>query len=116
MHGNNTESWNGTTWTNLSATVGAFNGGNHGAGTQASGLVFGPRSGNHTEEWNGTNWVTNVSYSTTRGGNSAGTSSSAILVGGFNQEVQIATQQKNLQVKQLPLQLNLLTSINNSYK
>ena len=81
--GNNTESWNGSTWTNLSATVGAFNGGNHGAGTQASGLVFGPRSGNHTEEWNGTNWVTNVSYSTTRGGNSAGTSSSAILVGGF---------------------------------
>ena len=81
--GNNTESWNGSSWTNLSATVGAFNGGNHGAGIQTSGLVFGPRTANNTEEWNGTTWFSNVSYSTSRGGNSAGTSSSAILVGGF---------------------------------
>ena len=81
--GNNTESWNGSSWTNLSATVGAFNGGNHGAGVQTSGLVFGPRTNNDTEEWNGTTWFTNVRYGTSRGGNSAGTSSSAILVGGY---------------------------------
>ena len=80
---NPTESWDGSSWTNISAPVNVFNGGNHGAGTQTSGLVFGPRTNNNTEEWNGTTWFSNVSYSTTRNGNSAGTSTSAILVGGY---------------------------------
>ena len=81
--GNNTESWNGSSWTNLPASVVVFNGGNHGGGSQTAGVVYGPRTYNATELWDGTTWATSAKYSTSRGGNNAGDSTSGLLVGGY---------------------------------
>jgi hypothetical protein len=59
-----TESWNGTSWTNLSASLNQTsptrnNGG--GFGTQTAGLLFGggPPQTSATELWNGTSWTSN---------------------------------------------------------
>ena len=80
---NPTESWDGSSWTNLPASPIVFNGGNHGGGTQTAGVTYGPRSGNYTEAWDGTTWATSVRYSTSRGGNNAGDASDGLLCGGF---------------------------------
>jgi len=80
---NPTESWDGSSWTNISASPIVFDGGNHGGGTQTAGVVYGPRSYNATELWDGTTWATSVRYSTSRGGNNAGDASAGLLVGGF---------------------------------
>jgi len=80
---NPTESWDGSSWTNISASPIVFDGGNHGGGTQTAGVVYGPRSYNSTELWDGTTWATSVRYSTSRGGNNAGDASAGLLVGGF---------------------------------
>ena len=80
---NPTESWDGSSWTNISASPIVFDGGNHGGGTQTAGVVYGPRTYNATELWDGTTWATSVRYSTSRGGNNAGDASAGLLVGGF---------------------------------
>ena len=80
---NPTESWDGSSWTNLPASPIVFNGGNHGGGTQTAGITYGPRSGNYTELWDGTTWISGVKYSTSRGGNCAGDASDGLLCGGF---------------------------------
>jgi hypothetical protein len=80
---NPTESWDGSSWTNLSASPIVFNGGNHGGGTQTAGITYGPRSGDYTELWDGTTWASSIKYSTSRGGNCAGDASAGLLCGGF---------------------------------
>ena len=80
---NPTESWDGSSWTNISASPIVFNGGNHGGGTQTAGITYGPRTYNATELWDGTTWVTSAKYSTSRGGNCAGDASDGLLVGGY---------------------------------
>jgi len=80
---NPTESWDGSSWTNLPASPIVFDGGNHGGGTQTAGVTYGPRSGNYTEAWDGTTWASSIKYSTSRGGNCAGDASSGLLCGGF---------------------------------
>ena len=52
-------------------------------GTQTAGVVYGPRTYNATELWDGTTWATSAKYSTSRGGNNAGDSTSGLLVGGY---------------------------------
>jgi hypothetical protein len=67
--GQNTESWNGTNWTNEN-DLNVSRGEGGGAGTQTAALAFGgtdpsPALTTATEEWNGTGFITRTITSTT---------------------------------------------------
>ena len=81
-----TESWNGTNWTEVNDLNLARNttGGN---GIQTSGIIYGgnkpPPVGALTEQWNGTNWTEVADLSTARGRmGAAGTSGNVALAAG----------------------------------
>jgi len=86
----NTESWNGSSWTELNNlnTVRATGGG---AGTQTSALMMtgntapGPLVAN-VEAWDGTSWteVADVSTARNRPGSTGANSTAAIVAGGYS--------------------------------
>jgi hypothetical protein len=89
---NNTESWNGTSWTALN-TLNTSRGGLGGAGTQTSAVAFGgantPPGTNKvssTEVWNGTSWTSNPTGLTTARAYLAGcgTQAAGLAFGGYD--------------------------------
>jgi len=82
-----TESWNGSSWTALSAPAN-LNTGKHNmgcTGTQTAGLKFGGNASysSATESWNGSAWTSKNTLGTGRTGiRGAGTSTAAIGIGG----------------------------------
>lgn len=80
-----TESWNGSSWTNLPATSGDSGFYKTGTGTQTAGLVVGFGS-TQNQYWNGSVWTTNPATMNTSisGRGVSGTQTSAIASGGLN--------------------------------
>ena len=78
-----TESWNGTSWTNLPATSGNSGFYKTGTGTQTAGLVVGFGT-TQNQYWNGSAWTTNPATMNTslNGRGVSGTQISAIAAGG----------------------------------
>jgi len=91
----NTESWNGTNWTEVNDLNTARR--NMGAaGIQTAALTFGggPPAVADVESWNGTNWTNENSLSTARNGlGSAGTQTSALGFGGNTGSDTAATEE-----------------------
>jgi len=85
-----TESYNGTNWTEVNDVNNDRNGlENQGVGTQSAAMIFAgyDDAGNgvsDTEQWNGTNWTEVNNVNTAGGyGGGAGTSTAAVFAGGF---------------------------------
>jgi hypothetical protein len=78
-----TESWNGTSWTNLPATSGSTSFYKTGTGTQTAGLVVGYGS-TQNQLWNGSAWTTNPATmnNSLNSRGVSGTQTSAIAAGG----------------------------------
>jgi hypothetical protein len=100
---NDTESWNGTSWTTLtesSNTIGKSEGVGS-TGTQTSALMYagsiyaGSVPNGRTESWNGTSWTELGDLATGRAaGASAGTdNTSAMFAGGYTPSITGATEQ-----------------------
>ena len=94
-----TESWNGTSWTTLPATLNtarlSLNGGQ--SGTQTAALAFGgavgPSSSGATESWNGSSWTTVTSMTTARQSLAhGGTQTAGIGSGGYTTAATNATE------------------------
>ena len=94
---NNTESYNGTSWTAVN-TLNTARQRLSGAGTQTSSLAFGGSPNNlATESWNGTSW-TNQSDLISGKSNAAGAGSSntsALVFGGSPVPTSTSTQEWN---------------------
>ena len=85
---NNTESYNGTSWTTVNAQVNLRSASGGRAGTQASALAFLGNPGSTslvTEEWDGTNWAVNPATLAQARNNtgSDGNTTAAIGAGGY---------------------------------
>jgi hypothetical protein len=88
---NNTEEYDGTSWT-AGGNLNTARGGLAGAGIQTAGLAFGGT--NATEEYNGTSWTVSGNLATARyflGG--AGTQTSALGFGGYTTTFSAATEE-----------------------
>jgi len=82
---NETESWNGTSWTTSPLTLTAGRAGLGGLGTQTAALaVDGGSPGNATEEFDGEAWTAAATTTTTRpeGTGEAGTQTAGLVYGG----------------------------------
>ena len=90
-----TESWNGTSWTNLPATSGDSGFYKTGTGTQTAGLVVGFGT-TQNQYWNGSAWTTNpVTMNTSLNGRGvSGTQISAIAAGGNNPGGAVSSSEK----------------------
>ena len=94
-----TESWNGTNWTELN-NLNTARYSSAGSGTQTAAVVFGGAPGfiAKTEDWNGSNWAERADLSTARYGGSgtpAGTSSAAFYaVGRYNSTTDTAATEE----------------------
>jgi hypothetical protein len=83
---NRTESYDGTSWTTLPATLPANQSAGAGCGTQTSGLTFGgetPPASTQTNEWNGSTWSPGGAMNTGRAYLAGfGIQTSAVAAGG----------------------------------
>ena len=81
----NTESWNGTTWSEVN-DLPAYSGNFAGFGTQTAAVAFqSPSPGSQSIEWDGTNWGSTAPTNTSRPssiGNGTGTQTAGLIVGG----------------------------------
>jgi len=91
-----TESWNGTSWTNLPATSGNSGFYKTGTGTQTAGLVVGYTS-TQNQLWNGSAWTTNPATMNTslNGRGISGTQTSAIAAGGQDTVARASSESYN---------------------
>jgi hypothetical protein len=98
-----TESWNGSTWTTLPASMNTARSGMGGTGTQTAAIGAGGYSTaftGATEVWNGTSWTNSSSLSTARGSglDAAGGSSSALIAAGNTGAAQYLTSTEEFDV------------------
>ena len=110
--GTNTESWNGTSWTEVAEVVVALSASAGGAGTATDGLIFtknGTPPGAATcQFWNGTSFTEVADLSVNRYANTGGgaNSTNAISIGGYGPPSAVATSTEewtagNFQIKTL---------------
>jgi hypothetical protein len=88
MRSNDAETWNGTSWTEISNINTTREGPNGAAHTSTAAIIMGGRAHPtyyaNTEAWNGTAWTEIADLATARyWGTSSGSSTSAWMAGGY---------------------------------
>jgi hypothetical protein len=93
---NATESWNGTSWTTLPATINTTRADIGAFGIQSAGIIaFGSPQTAATESWNGSSWTSVNSGNTARikpASSKNGTQTAGVVAGGSNPSVTGATE------------------------